>query len=125
MRVTAVQCETFPLQEKLLNINTIVSTVRRIGSKNDLVVFPELSVTGYGGDPTTVTYRKRLRKEAEEIPGPSTRAIEKAAEETGCYVAFGIAERDRNPRVVYNSAVLVGPEGLVGRTAQDASHWRG
>jgi len=114
--VAAVQCATSPIQEKPRNINRIVATILKIGSKNDLVAFPELSVTGYGGDPVTATYRKRLRKEAEEIPGPATSAVEKALEETGCYAAFGIAERDRNSRAVYNSAVLVGPEGLVGRT---------
>jgi predicted amidohydrolase len=116
IRVTAVQSMTFPVQEKSRNINRMVATIGKIGSKNDLVIFPELSVTGYGGDPVTATYRKRLRKEAEEIPGPATSAIEKAVQETGCYTAFGIAERDRNSRAVYNSAVLIGPEGLVGKT---------
>ena len=128
--MAAVQCVTFPIQEKSRNISRIIATIDKIGSKNDLVIFPELSVTGYGGDPTTAAYRKCLRKEAEEIPGPATSAIEKAVRETGCYAAFGIAERDENSRAVHNSAVLVGPKGLVGRarkthlTGEDDSPYR-
>jgi predicted amidohydrolase len=88
--------------------------VEKLGSKNDLIVFPELSLTGYGGDPSTLKFRKNLWKHAEEIPGPSTSRMERAAEETGCYVAFGAAERGKRLETVYNAAVLVGPEGYVG-----------
>jgi predicted amidohydrolase len=116
IRVAAVQCVTRPIQEKSRNVNQIVNMILKIGSENDLVIFPELSVTGYGGDPTTATYRRRLLIASEDIPGPTTSTVEKAAREVGCYAAFGIAERARNARGVYNSAVLVGPDGFVGRT---------
>jgi len=80
------------------------------------VVFPELSLTGYGGDPTASSYRNLLWNQAEEIPGPSTSEIEKAASKTDTYVVFGIAERSKVPFSVYNAAVLVGPDGYVGHT---------
>ncbi len=90
--------------------------VKKLGPNNDLIVFPELSLTGYGGDPSTHKFRKNLWNLAEEIPGPSTSRIESEAMETGCYIAFGAAERGKSPKAVYNAAVLVGPDGYVGHT---------
>ena len=94
----------------------MIKTVEKLGTKTDLIVFPELSLTGYGGDPSTFKFRRNLWKMAEEIPGPSTSRMERAAREAGCYVAFGAAERGKRPMSVYNAAVLVGPNGYVGHT---------
>ena len=94
----------------------MIKTVEKLGTKTDLIVFPELSLTGYGGDPSTVKFRKNLWKMAEEIPGPSTSRIERAAIQAGCYVAFGAAERGKRPMLVHNAAILVGPNGYVGHS---------
>ena len=74
---------------------------------NRLVVFPELATHGYFfGD------RPRLWSLAEPVPeGPTTqRLIEMAASHTS-YLVVGIAERDG--KGLYNTAVLVGPEGYI------------
>ena len=54
---------------------------------------------------------------SEAIPGPSTRLIQKVAQEKGVYVIFGTAERGESELglVMYNVAVMVGPKGVIGR----------
>jgi len=79
------------------------------GPKADLWVLPELFSTGY-----LFTSRDEVAELAEPIPeGPTTRALIDFARRTGAFVVAGIAERagDR----IYNGAVVVGPEGFIGR----------
>jgi predicted amidohydrolase len=72
----------------------------------DLVVLPE-TLTFFGAD-------RRLVDCAEPIPGPSTDYFGGLAKRHGLYVVAGLVERDRH--LVYNVAVLLGPEGqLVGK----------
>lgn len=79
-----------------------------------LTVFPECAITGYGfADLATA------RQVAEAIPGPTTEALAKLcrahrADAGGPYVVIGLLEKTDDPDVLYNSAALVGPEGLVG-----------
>jgi len=70
-----------------------------------LVVLPELIVPGYGTDPS------RLEALAETLDGPTVTAWAQAAADAGGYLAGGICERDGDR--LYDSAVLVGPEGVV------------
>jgi len=74
----------------------------------DLVVLPELFNTGY-----QFVSRKELEGLAEDIPAGITCqeliAFSKARKR---YLVFGMAEKDG--KRVYNSAVVTGPEGLVG-----------
>lgn len=123
VNVVAVQCETLPLEKKRLNVERMVVTIEKFGKRGSFVVFPELSVTGYGGDPSSSSFRRRLWEEAEDIPGEATRRIERVAKKTGCHVTFGLAERSERPFDVFNAAVLVGPEGYVGHVRK--SHLTG
>ena len=77
--------------------------------KADIVIFPEMSLTGY-------TIRDLAYDLAEEIPGPSTRKIEKIAKQEGLYIIHGMPERsEKGKAILYNTAVLTGPEGYVGK----------
>lgn len=52
---------------------------------------------------------------AEIVPGPATERIARLAAEFDMYVAFGMAERDRDdPKRLYNAVALVAPEGIRG-----------
>jgi len=52
---------------------------------------------------------------AQRIPGPSTNLIAQRASDFGVHVAFGVAAKEKVESVLYNAAVLVGPDGdLVG-----------
>jgi predicted amidohydrolase len=74
-----------------------------------LWVLPELALTGYEFSDTT-----ELRRHAEEIPsGSSVAWLHSLAAKQGTVLVMGLAEiaGDR----VYNTAVVVGPEGLIGK----------
>ncbi len=74
----------------------------------DLFVFPELAVTGPVADLETAA------RFATPIPGPTTERLGEIAANAGAYLVAGLVERDSVKGRLYNSAVLVGPEGVVG-----------
>jgi N-carbamoylputrescine amidase len=73
-----------------------------------LMVLPELASSGY-----VFETRDEAFALAEEIPdGPACRAWGEAAKRHRAHIVAGIAERAG--RTLYNSAVLIGPDGHVG-----------
>jgi len=75
----------------------------------DLVIFPELCLTGY-------VVRDQLYELAETVPGPATEKIEKLARRTGMHIIFGMPELSPKTRAtMFNAAVFVGPDGLIGK----------
>jgi predicted amidohydrolase len=71
--------------------------------KADLVVLGEtLTYVGLG---------KKYHEVAEPIPGPSTDYFGRLANEHNLYIVPGLLERDGH--LVYNVAVLIGPDGRV------------
>jgi len=72
----------------------------------DILVFPELAVSGY-----YFQNSNEIDAYGETIPGPTTDTFAKLAAETGSYYIIGLAEKDG--KAAYNSAVCVGPEGIL------------
>jgi len=97
-------------EDKKANLQKIEEYAKKAKKqKAELVVFPELSLTGY-------TVRDEIYELAEKIPGPSISIIEKLAREIGIHVIFGMPElSEKTEATVYNSAVLIGPEGFIGK----------
>jgi predicted amidohydrolase len=91
------------------NIARSVAQIDRAAAEGaGLVVLPELTNSGY-----VFADRAEAFALAEELPGgPAMRAWSERAARHGIHIAAGIAERD-GPRL-YNSSVLIGPEGHVG-----------
>jgi 5-aminopentanamidase len=78
------------------------------GVDADLIVLPELAVTGYAfADPA------ELRALAEPGGGAVERRLQALAAARDVNLAVGVAERDGER--VYNAAILVGPAGCLGR----------
>jgi predicted amidohydrolase len=71
--------------------------------KADLVVLGETL--------TMVNLGKKYHELAEPIPGPSTEYFGQLAKKHNIYIVPGLIERDG--RLVYNVAVLIGPDGKV------------
>ncbi len=71
--------------------------------KADLVVLPE-TLTYYG-------LGKGYADVSEAVPGPSTDYFGKLAQLHDLYIVAGLIERDKH--LVYNVAVLIGPDGKV------------
>ncbi|GJL78520.1 MAG: apolipoprotein N-acyltransferase [Nitrospinaceae bacterium] len=77
--------------------------------KANLFVLPELFTTGY-----QFLNRKEALELSETIPdGPTTWALASLAKNINAFIVGGIAEREGD--AVYNSALLVGPDGYIGK----------
>jgi len=108
--VSLLLAQTGPkLGNKEGNLKQIAEQASKARKKNiDLVIFPELHLTGY-------TMRDEVFHLAESIPGPSTRKVERLAKEHGVHIIFGMPEESEVKGVIHNTAVFVGPKGLIGR----------
>ncbi len=108
--ISLLLAQTGPrLGNKERNLKQISEQAARARKKNvDLLIFPELHLTGY-------TMRDEVSHSAESIPGPSTRKVEKVAKEHSVHVIFGMPEESEVKGVIHNTAVFVGPKGLIGR----------
>jgi predicted amidohydrolase len=104
-RVAVVQFS--PNREVAGNLDRVA---RETGAlpETDLIVFPELVVTGPVAD------RETAERLAESIPGPSTERLREIAALADAYVVAGLIERDADSGLLYNGAVLVGPSGVAG-----------
>jgi len=87
------------------NLDHMANALR--GVKADLIVLPELGNSGY-----LFLNHEEVAAVAEPIPGPSTDFLHQLARKHDLYLALGLPERDGDD--FFNSAALVGPQGLVG-----------
>lgn len=104
-------CQIAPKREdkaaNLAKIEQLATKAKEAGA--DLAVFPEMALTGY-------ILSDQVYGLAEQIPGPSVAKVEEIARKTGIHIAFGMPEASEKAQAtVFNTAVLVGPKGLVGK----------
>ncbi len=88
------------------NLVKMSETISKIASqqKVDLIVFPELATSGY-------ELGVRFTELAQRVPGPTINLLAQRANEYGVFIAFGMVTKEKVESVLYNSAVIVGPEG--------------
>jgi len=72
--------------------------------KVDLIVFPELVTTGY-------ECGVRFTDLAENLPGHIVGYMGQRASDFGVHLAFGLAEKHKVESVIYDSVVLIDPQG--------------
>jgi predicted amidohydrolase len=97
--------------DKEYNIKLMEKKIKEASQKDaDLIVFPELALTGY-------LCRDLVYELAEPLSeGLSFQRIAKIAKRESVHVAFGMIERsEKVSAVIYNTSVLVGPSGFVGK----------
>lgn len=75
----------------------------------ELLVLPETASTGF----TPGTSAERLWDLVSQVPGAVTEPLQQAARTAGAHVVWGTYECGLERGVVYNSAVLIGPDGDV------------
>jgi len=92
------------------NINSSVKMINEAADNGaKLIVLPEVANSGYNFE-----NREEAFNLAESIDeGYSVRSWKKVAEERNIYIVSGITEIDGEK--LYNSAVLIGPNGLIGK----------
>ncbi len=106
IRVAAVQMHC-PVRNSKANLDKIASLcaeARRQGV--DIILFPELCVSGYD---TSVDGSAQI----ERIPGPATERLETIARENEITILAGMLEEDISG-IVYNTHVVVTPQRLAG-----------
>jgi predicted amidohydrolase len=107
MRVAVAQLEP-KLAETERNLEACLARLGEAAAAGaELLVLPECAIPGYMFDSAD-----EALPWAEEIPGPSTEALERECRRLGTHVVCGLLERDGD--TLHNAAILVGPDGLVG-----------
>jgi predicted amidohydrolase len=102
-----ISCKRGDKQRNLQRMEEVLLEAKKQSS--DLVIFPELCVTGYAN-------RDQFYELAETIPGPSAEKIEEFARQNDLHVIFGMPELSGKTKgTLYNTAALIGPEGLIGK----------
>jgi predicted amidohydrolase len=97
--------------DKEHNLDVMKSNIKQAKNQGaNLVVFPELALTGY-------VCRDILYELAEPVPkGKSIRRLEEVAKNEDIHVVFGALERSEKAHAtLYNTAVLLGPNGFIGK----------
>jgi predicted amidohydrolase len=105
--ITVATVQMFPrLNEVEANLVHMAELIKKICQEQpvDLIVFPELATTGY-------ECGVRFTDLAERIPGHSMNVIAEQAREFNTHVVFGMVAKERVESIIYNTAVLVGPDG--------------
>jgi predicted amidohydrolase len=107
MQVAVAQIDP-QLGEKEQNLAICVARMEEAAElRAQLLVLPECAIPGYMFDSG-----EEAMPFAEEIPGPTTEALERESARLGLHVVCGLLERDGD--ALRNAAVLVGPDGLIG-----------
>jgi predicted amidohydrolase len=107
MRAAVAQIDP-KLAEVDRNLETCVAHLENAANSGaELLVLPECAIPGYMFDSA-----EEALPYAEEIPGPSTEVLERECRRLGMHTVCGTLERDGG--ALHNSAVLIGPDGLIG-----------
>ena len=107
MRVAVAQMEP-RLAEKERNLDAALERLEEAAAAGaQLLVLPECAIPGYMFDSA-----EEALPYAEEIPGPTTEAFGRECARLGVHAITGLLERDGD--TLYNAAILVGPDGLIG-----------
>ena len=108
IKIAGVQMEP-KIMAKEENLARCIELIR-ITAKEDakLIVFPECALTGY-----CYSSLEEALPYAETIPGPSTDKLIDVCRKLNVYVVVGLMEIYDDK--CFNAAVLLGPQGLVGK----------
>ncbi len=92
-------------EENLVKMSEFVSKIAS-QQKVDLIVFPELATTGN-------ELGVKFTEVAQRIPGPTVNLLSQRAAEYGVHIAFGMVSKEKVESIIFNSAVMVGPDGEI------------
>ena len=105
-RVAGVQFDV-QIADRKSNLKRMLDFMRQAAKESvDVTIFPECALAGYCFDSID-----EARLHAESIPGPSTEALAEHCAKVDQHVVVGMLESEGD--VLYNAAVLVGPQGVV------------
>jgi predicted amidohydrolase len=92
------------VDRNLMHIEAFVTETARAGAQ--LALFPECAATGYCFDSL-----EEALPYGQTVPGPAVARVAAACARAGSFAIFGLLEREGGR--LFNTAALVGPEGLI------------
>lgn len=110
MNSTSLSVEIFQMEHVLGSVDKNLEVIMRSinGSDSDLLVFPEMFLSGY-------TLGKDTFSTAMDADDARFQPLLDAARKNRKFLIFGFPERsDRIRGQVHNSAMIIGPDGLIG-----------
>ncbi len=112
MRYTAAAIQFEPTFARPdLNVPRLLALTEEAATQGArLVVLPEMANIGY-----CFTNREEVSSLVQPVPGPFTRQLEEIASRHGCVIVCGMGEVDEESDLYYNTAVVVGPQGYLGK----------
>lgn len=106
IRAAAVSMNGFMAEPERVLSNIAGWCERAVDEKAEVVLFPELVIHGHC---TPNTWEV-----AEAVPdGPSVKRLVELARQHQLFLSVGLSEKEKD--IVYNTQVLVGPEGYIGK----------
>lgn len=107
IKVSSIQmnCDLNDIKKNLAKAKSYIKEACKEGAQ--LIVIPELFSTGY-------RVEEKDKQLAETLHGDTILWLEACAKEVGAYLVAAILESASKNEEVYDTAVLVGPKGLVG-----------
>ena len=104
------------VEDNLVKMSDFISKIAS-QQKVDLILFPELITSGY-------ELGVKFTQVAQLIPGPTVNLLAQRAQQFGIHIGFGMVAKERVESILYDAAVLVGPDGeLIGE--YEKVHLRG
>ena len=103
--VVQMQPKLYEVGDNLIHMTDFVEKIC-LQQPVDLIIFPELITTGY-------ECGVRFTDLAEKIPGHSVNLMAQRAAEFSTHIVFGMVLKEKVESIIYNAAVLVGPDGEV------------
>jgi len=102
-RLAAIQisCHVGNIDANLKNVPNLIQDASKAGA--EFICLPELFSTGIVPD--------KMHDLAQPIPGPTTDELGQIAKNNHVYIVAGIAEKEPNLGKLYNTSVLISPDG--------------
>ncbi|TVP45304.1 MAG: amidohydrolase [Halomonas sp.] len=100
--------EMFAKQRNVDALSRLVEEAAGAGAR--LIITPEMGLLGY-----CWRDREEVAPYVEQVPGSSTHHFAALAAKLNCYIVIGLAEEDSRNGLYYNTAVLIGPKGYLGK----------
>ncbi|MCU5773650.1 amidohydrolase [Erwiniaceae bacterium BAC15a-03b] len=109
LQVAAIQFEPtqFRKEENISQLLALAGAAAQDGAR--LIVMPEMGTTGY-----CWRDRSEVAPFVETVDGATCQRFCALAREHDCYLVLGMPEVDAESGLYYNSAVLIGPQGVTG-----------
>ncbi|MGI6721999.1 MAG: carbon-nitrogen hydrolase family protein [Anaerovoracaceae bacterium] len=101
--------------DKQSNLSRMCGYIEAAGRRGaDVILLPEMCLMGYDWYVDESISMEEKKASAETISGPSCSAIAEITKKYGMYAVFGMAEKIEGKEELFNSAVAIGPDGVIG-----------